>query len=380
MADAVAWRLGRRIEDDPLAEGLAAVELDLLRRMPKAESHLHLDGSLRPATAFELARQRGLDQGLDLAGMTNRLVGPERMADQADLLRCFELPIAILQDAESLSRVAAELVEDVAAEGIRYVEIRWGPGLHVQRGLSLRDGIAAVVAGCRTGAATVALQRGIEIVVRLIAVALRNHEPAFNVTVAQEAIRAQPDGLTGFDLAGPEAAYPDALLHAAAFDVVRAGGLGITVHAGEWGGAAQVRRALALRPSRIAHGAPAADDAELMAELRARDVTLDLCPTSNIQTASQPSYADHPLPRIVRAGVPATLSTDDRTVSALTLTGEYARARASLGLSLAELWRLDRHALEAAFLHHDESQRADLLATFDAFAAMEPRLAGDQAG
>jgi adenosine deaminase len=112
-----------------------------------------------------------------------------------------------------------------------------------------------------------------------------------------------------------------------------------------------------------------------MAELRRRGITLDLCPTSNTQAGIFPSYAAHPLPRLVRAGVPATLSTDDRTVSALTLTGEYARARAALGLSMAELWRLDRHALEVAFLHHDEALRSRLLAEFDAFAAAEPMLA-----
>jgi len=382
-------RLTRRIEDDPLAAGLPAAELALLRRMPKAELHLHLDGSLRPTTALELARARGLDEGLDAAGMADRLVGPERMADQADLLRAFDLPIAILQDAQALERVTSELVEDLAAEGVRYAEIRWGPGLHLRGGLSLHDGIAAVVAGAHEGARSVSASgggidgsdgvgRGIE--VRLIAVALRSHDPALNRAVAVAAASFIPDGLTGFDLAGPEAAYPDPLQHAAAFGVARDAGLGITVHAGEWGGAAQVRRALAVGPSRIAHGAPAGDDAALMDELRARGVTLDLCPTSNLQAAIFETYAAHPLPRIVRAGVAATLSTDDRTVSALTLTGEYARARASLGLTPAELWRLDRHALVAAFLHHDEATRDRLLAEFDAFAADEPVLARGQAG
>lgn len=372
--------LERRVEDDPLAVGLAPADLALLRRLPKAELHLHLDGSLRPVTALELARERGLAGNLDLAAMAERLVGPERMTDQAELLRRFELPIAILQDTEALERVAAELVEDVARDGTRYVEVRWGPGLHVHGGLSLRDGIAAIVAGVRAGRAAVAAWGGPGIEVRLIAVALRSHDPAFNVTVAAASAAFLADGLTGFDLAGPEAEFPDPLLHEAAYAVARGAGLGITVHAGEWGGAAQVGRALALGPSRIAHGAPAGDDPALLAELRSRGVTLDLCPSSNIQAGNYPTYAAHPLPRIVRSGAPATLSTDDRTVAALTLVGEYARVRASLGLSLAELWRLDRHALEAAFLHHDEPLRARLLAEFDAFAAAEPRLAGGLAG
>jgi adenosine deaminase len=379
MGNDASARLARRVEDDPLAVGLEAVELALLRRMPKTELHLHLDGSLRPATALELARERGLAGDLDLDGMAESLVAPERGLDHAGLLRAFDLPIALLQDAESLARVTGELVEDVAAEGVRYVEIRWGPGLHLRGGLSLHDGIAAVVAGARDGALQVLRPGANGVEVRLIAVALRSHDPSLNVEVAREAAAFLSDGLTGFDLAGLEAAFPDPLLHAAAFGVARGAGLGITVHAGEWGGAEQVWRALALEPSRIAHGARAADDPALLAELRARGVTLDLCPTSNLQVGLCSTYGAHPLPRIARAGVAATLSTDDRTVSALTLVGEYARVRASLGLSLAELWRLDRQGLTAAFLQHDETLRATLLAAFDAFAAAEPLLAGSQA-
>ena len=121
---------------------------------------------------------------------------------------------------------------------------------------------------------------------------------------------------------------------AAAYAIARDGGLGITCHAGEWGGAAQVRRTLELGPSRIAHGSPTIDDPALMAELIARDVTLDLCPTSNVQAAIVPSVAAHPLARLHRAGVPVTLSTDDRTVSDLTLVREYANALEPIGLTL----------------------------------------------
>jgi adenosine deaminase len=182
------------------------------------------------------------------------------------------------------------------------------------------------------------------------------------------------DGLTGFDCAGREAEAPDPTWFAAAYAIARDAGLGITVHAGEWGGAAQVWRALDIEPARIAHGAPAADDPALMAELRTRGVTLDLCPTSNVQASIVGSLVAHPLARLHRADVPVTLSTDDRTVSDLTLTREYEHAIEPIGLSPAELWAIDRHALEVAFLQHDEQLRADLLAGFDAFAADEPLL------
>jgi len=325
---------------------------------------------LRPATALELARERGLDEGLDLAAIAARLEAPEQCQDQEQLLEAFELPIRLMQDGEALERITHELVEDVASDGTRYAEIRWAPALHLAGGLDLRSSIEAVVAGARSGmAATPACN------VRLIAVAMRSHPAQMSAAVAHEAARFLGEGLTGFDLAGPEAAYPDPLLHAQAYAVAREAGMGTTLHAGEWGGAAQVWRALEVEPARIAHGAPAAGDPLLMRELIARGVTLDLCPTSNVQAAIVPSLADHPLPYLARAGVPVTLSTDDRTVSGITLVEEYLRAHEVLGLSLGELWRINVHALDVAFLQHDEGLRARLREEFRAFAATEPELA-----
>jgi adenosine deaminase len=332
--------------------------------MPKAELHLHLDGSLRVETALELARTRGVDAPRDVEGMRAALVAPMPCRDQAELLRAFDLPIALMQDAEALERVAAELVETKAAENVRYVEIRWGPLLHVARGLSLADGIAAVTRGARDAASRIGTE------VRLICTAIRSHDPSANVELAETAARFIDDGLTGWDLAGGEAQFPDPMLHAAAFAAARAGGLRITVHAGEWGGAAQVRRALELDPQRIAHGAVAIEDPDLCRELRARGVTLDLCPTSNWQAGLVPSLAAHPLARLHRVGVLVTLSTDDTTVSDLTLTDEYERALDQIRLTVPELWAIDRHALDVAFA--DPPTLARLRAEFDAWAAAHP--------
>ena len=341
----------------------------LIQAMPKAELHLHLDGSLRVETALDLARTRGIDAPHDWAGMSRALIAPMPCADQAELLRAFDLPIALLQDAEALERVAAELVETKAADGVRYVEIRWGPLLHLAGGLSLADGIAAV---CR-GAQDAAHRTGT--VVRLISTALRSHDPEANVTLAETAARFRDQGLTGWDLAGPEEAFPDPTVHAAAFEAARAGGLRITVHAGEWGGAAQVRRALALEPERIAHGPGAADDPELCAELIARRVTLDLCPTSNWQAGIVPSLASHPLARLERVGVSVTLSTDDTTVSDVTLSEEYLNAVETIGLTVPELWEIDRHALNVAFA--DERDLIPLRASFAAWGERIPELQQD---
>ena len=330
--------------------------------MPKAELHLHLDGSVLVDTAIDLARTRGVDAPRDVAGMRALLIAPPRCIDQADLLRAFDLPIALLQDAEALSRVTEELVVAKAADGVRYVEIRWGPLLHVERGLDLAAGIAAVCDGADRGVETAAAAGG-DIVVRLICTALRSHDPADNLRLAETAVSFLDRGLVGWDLAGREAEFPDPLAHARAFEAARAGGLRITLHAGEWGGATQVRRALALDPERIAHGPGAIDDPALVAELIARGVTLDLAPTSNVQAAIVPSLAEHPLVRLHRAGVPVTLSTDDLTVSDVTLSDEYRRAVEEIGLTLQELWAIDRHALDVAFA--DESTLTPIRGSFD---------------
>ena len=350
--------------------GLEPAVARLLEAMPKAELHLHLDGSVRVGTALELARSRGVDAPTTWRGMFDALVAPMPCRDQAELLRAFDLPIALMQDAEALERITRELVEAKTAEGVRYVEIRWGPLLHVARGLSLEDGLEAVVSSAEEAA------RRTGTVVRLIATALRSHEPDDNVRLAEAAARFRDRGLTGWDLAGPEAAFPDPLTHARAFEAARAEGLRITVHAGEWNGAAQVRSALSVEPERIAHGEATADDPSLVAELTRRGIPLDLCPTSNVQAGTVPSLADHSIARLHRAGAPVTLSTDDTTVSDVTLTEEYGRAIVEIGLTLPELWAIDRFALDVAFA--DEATLAPLRAEFDAWAAGIPELASSR--
>jgi len=254
----------------------------------------------------------------------------------------------------------------VAGDGTRYAEVRWAPSLHTRRGLTLTEVIDAVARGTRRGS------EASGIAVRLIVVALRSHPQGTAVEVARAAAGFAGDGVVGFDLAGVEREAPDPRHFAVAFDIARAAGLGITCHAGEWGGAPQVRAALSIEPRRIAHGAPAIDDPDLVRELRRRDITLDICPTSNVQAGTFAEGADAPLPRLIRAGVPVTISTDDRTVSDVTLPMELERAVTRYGITTGELLTAMRQAYRAAFLHHDEALRTQLLADFEAWLALDP--------
>ncbi|HEX6127475.1 MAG TPA: adenosine deaminase [Candidatus Limnocylindria bacterium] len=313
------------------------------RQLPKAELHQHLDGSVRPATAVELAAEAGMVLTHAEAGA--RMVGPERCADQAELLTFFDLPIALLQSADALRRASRELVEDLAADGIRYAEIRWAPRLHLERGLSVADVIEAVAGGVAD--ARPAPEAGAAIVVGLIVTAMRSHPPGANVLLARTAADFGPP-LVGFDLAGPEAQWP-APPHAAAFRAAAEGGLALTAHAGEVPGPERVREVLAFGVRRIAHGVTAADDEALQDALRDADVTLDLCPTSNVQAGIVGSMAEHPLARLHRSGVSVTLSTDDRTVTGTSLSREYARVVEALGLAPDEIAAIALNGFRRAF-------------------------------
>ena len=318
------------------------MDLDRLQGLPKAELHQHLDGSLRPETAVELAAEVGI--GLTLKEARGRLIGPPRCRDQAELLTFFDLPIALLQTAASLQRVTSELIETMADDGLTYAEIRWAPRLHLEHGLSVLAVIEAVAAGIGEAASRLGPRTPF---IGLIVTAMRSHPPAANVELAHTAA-AFGAPVIGFDLAGLEAEYP-APPHAAAFRAAAAGGLALTAHAGEVPGPERIREALAFGVTRVAHGVTAAQDPDLVALLRERDVTLDLCPTSNVQAGIVPDLASHPLAELHRAGVSVTISTDDRTVSATTLTEELSRTARALRLTPSELAAIAVNGFRRAF-------------------------------
>jgi len=314
------------------------MDADRLRGLPKAELHQHLDGSLRPETAVELATAIGMP--LTLAEARARMVGPVRCRNQAALLEFFDLPIALLQTAVALERAASELVDDLAADGIRYAEVRWAPRLHLEGGLSVGDVIDAVVRG-------VTRRTDDRPLIGLIVTAMRSHPPAANAELARAA-GAFGWPVVGFDLAGLEAEWP-APPHAIAFVVAREAGLELTAHAGEVSGSQRVREVLEFGVRRVAHGVTAIEDETVLESLRARGVTLDLCPTSNVQAGVVASLEAHPLAALHRAGVSVTISTDDRTVTGVGLSEEMARTAAAQGLRRDELATIALNGFERAF-------------------------------
>ena len=322
------------------------------RTIPKAELHLHLDGSVRPKTVLELAKQGGVPLPTeDLEKLKDFLQATDSTASLVEYITFFELPIAVLQSVAALERATYELCEDLKNDNVRYAEIRYGPWLHVQQGLSLTDVIRAVLSGWTAGRKAFGLEGGV------IVTALRDMPPAQNVALAQVAGRFVNEGVVGFDLAGDEAGHPP-ILHEDAFRVARSLGLNITIHAGEAAGPESVRQAISMGAVRLGHGVRAQEDADVLAMIREHAVQLDTAPTSNAQTKAVRTLRDHPLKRFYERGIKVTISTDSRTVSDITLTDEYKTVARVLGCSREQIWAMNLQALDGGF--GDELTRARL--------------------
>ncbi len=265
------------------------------------------------------------------------MTAPVDCPSQAAYIAYFDDAIAVMQTAAALERVTRELCVDSAADNIDYLEVRWAPALHTRGGLKVPDVIKAVLAGLK----------GAPLQAVAIVCAMRQHPPEQNVELARAAGRFAGRGVVGFDLAGDEVRYP-ASPQRPAFEVAKAAGLWLTCHAGEAGGPSSVEEALSLGVERIAHGVIGARDPRIVDRLRSESVVLDLCPTANWKCKAVPSLAAHPLPRLVRAGVRCTISTDSRTVAGTTLSHEFELA-SRMGLTDEELTRCNQVAYEARF-------------------------------
>jgi adenosine deaminase len=265
------------------------------------------------------------------------MVAPDDCRSQADYIKYFEDAIAVMQTEAALERIAYELCVDSAAENIDYLEVRWAPRLHLNNRLNVPQVIEAVLAGL-----SAAPLKAVAIVC-----AMRHHSPQDNVALAREAGHFAGRGVVGFDLAGDEVRYP-AAPQREAFEAARAAGLRLTCHAGEAGDPSHVEEALDLGVERIAHGVIGAREPRIVERIRTEGVVLDLCPTANWKCKAVPSLDQHPLPRLVRAGVRCTISTDSRTVAGTTLSQEFELASA-MGMTDAELRQCNAVAYEAKF-------------------------------
>ena len=316
--------------------------------------HLHLDGSLPLSCVRELARRARVELPAEEAALKALLTVSPTCRDLNEYLEKFDLPLRLLQTEENLTFATEALRRKLAADGVQYAEIRFAPQLHTREGLSQRQAAEAVLRGLRSPGTAA----------RVILCCMRGSDThAANLETVNVAAALAENGVCAVDLAGAEALYPTAEF-AAEFAAASAAYVPFTIHAGEAAGAESIRAALAFGASRIGHGVRATEDAALLAELAAKKIPLELCPTSNLNTALFSDLTEYPLKALTEAGVAFTVNTDNLTVSDTTLRQEYARLLSAGVLTEAQLKSVLMTAVSAVFA--DEKTKAALAATIDA--------------
>jgi adenosine deaminase len=320
-----------------------------MERLPKIELHLHLDCSLSYSVVSRL------DSSVTLGQYEREFIAPPLCTSLADYLTRAPRGFQLMQDEAAMRLVVEDLFEQLAGDGVVYAEIRFAPLLQTGRGLRPE----AVVAAVDRATETCIRSTGIE--ARLILCTLRHFSAAQGLETSRLVEDFRGSRVAALDLAGDEKSFAvDA--HVPAFRHAIEHGLSRTAHAGEASGAESVWETLrAFQPSRIGHGVRSAEDASLLDHLRAEKIHLEICPSSNVQTRAVPSYAAHPVDSLYRSGVPLGISTDARTITNISLSGEYGRLRDHFGWGPNEFLACNLEALRAAFVEdsvkHSLSQK-----------------------
>ena len=331
-----------------MSPSLVASDRSLLRRLPKAELHCHLDGSVRPETMIELAREYNVVLPADDADELREYMRVDDARNLEDYLLRFDTTLSVMQTEESLERIAYELAVDVAAEGVRYIEMRFAPPLNTLQGLSLEQAVEAPLRGIRRA------ERELDITARVIVCSLRHYDPMLSMELAKLAVAYKDSGVVGFDLAGGEFGNP-ASRHAAAFDYCTEHGLACTCHAGEGDGPDSIRQAVHdCHAHRIGHATRLLEDPALAEEVHERGIALELCLTSNVQTRATERYETHPLKQFLARGMNVCLNTDNRLMSGTTLVDEYHHAATSCDCTFDELAGMALDSFRSSFLPETE--------------------------
>jgi adenosine deaminase len=338
---------------------VAPADLNQAIAVPKALLHDHLDGGLRPATIIELADAIGWRLPEDEPGPLQAWF--TRGAETADLLAylaTFEHTLAVMQTAEAIERIATEAVEDLAADGVVYAEIRFAPELHQQAGLPLEAIVEAVVSGLERGE-SLAADRGQQIAVNTICCAMRTERRSIEIAHLTDRLRDRHAKVVGFDLAGAETGWPPSL-HAEALEFARQRHLNITIHASEPPDLDLISDALAHGAHRIGHGVRLQADTSVNPDgglvlgplaqfVLDHQIHLEMAPTCNVQIGATPSIDQHPIGAFLRAGFNVGINTDNRLMSNVMPSSELLAVTAAFDLNADEVRRLTTNAIESAF-------------------------------
>ena len=322
---------------------------DFIFELPKTDLHVHLDGSLRPETVAELAKKNNVPlPSYDPQEVENLLTVREKVDNLAKYIEKFDITLSVMQDEESLRRVAFELAEDAAKENVRYMEVRYAPILHQKQGLDLNTIVDAVLDGLRDAEQQFNIRTGV------IICGIRSINPETSLRLAELAVSYKGKGVVAFDLAGVEYNYP-AKDHIKAFYHVRNNNINTTLHAGEAFGPASIHQAIHYCGAhRIGHGTRLIEDEDLLNYVRDHRIPLEICLTSNVQTQSVANIESHPFKYYLDRQLRVTLNTDNRLISGTTMTDELWLAVQAFNLNFEQLSKVILNGFKSLFLPFDE--------------------------
>ena len=331
---------------------MPSITFDLLHQLPKVELHCHLDGCLRPESILDFALKDGVElPSFDLAELTSYLKIGKKRGSLVDYIERFDITLSVMQTPESLTRFAFELIEDVAQENVRYIEVRYSPILHQQKEMTLDMAVESVKKGLKKGEKRFGVKSGI------IVCGIRSISPDISLKLADLAVQYKNKGVVGFDLAGAEENFP-AKEHREAFYQIRNNNINSTIHAGEAFGPASIHQAIHYcGANRIGHGTKLREDKDLMQYVNDHRIPLEICLTSNWQTYSVRSLKHHPLKYYYDQGIRVTLNTDNRLMSDTTLTDEFMLAHELFDFQLHDFREITVTAMKSAFLPHNERRK-----------------------
>jgi adenosine deaminase len=334
-------------------------EKQAIDELPKIDLHHHLDGAIRTETIRDLAQEQGIDlPTYDVEELNDHVRVSKDCRSLSDFLECFEVLYPVIQTPEAMNRIAYELCETLEKHGVIYAETRFAPVLITEGGASQREVVEAVLDGLDRG------QSDYDVTVNLILCVYRGTPPESGLTTVDLAREYRDRGVVAIDLAGDESQY-EASDHARAFEKAREYDLNMTVHAGEAGEVDNVAEALDLGGDRIGHGVRLIDDPDLTETVAEREIPLEICLTSNVQTGVVPSYEDHPVTELREKGVRVTLNTDDPAISNIDINHEFRVAHERLGFTFPDLKRILVTSAESAFA--DPTEKESLRETIKQF-------------
>lgn len=335
-----------------MAEGAhEKLPLEFFQKLPKTDLHVHLDGSLRLETILDIADKEGVTlPATDPEELRRAMNLGENCGSLVEYLKAFDVTLRVMQTEPALYRIAYELAEDAAAENVRYMEVRYAPMLHTRKGLKLTTVIEAVLAGLKAAREKYGIESNV------IVCGIRNVSPESSLEMAELAVAYKGRGVVGFDLAGAEYDHP-AKHHRAAFQLVRANNINVTIHAGEAYGPESVAQAIHVCGAhRIGHGCRLREDGDLLHYVNDHRIPLECCPSSNVQTGAVRDLKSHPLKLYFDLGLRVTINTDNRLVTDTSVSKELWLCHTQLGMSLRDIKTMIMAGFKSAFLPFHERQ------------------------